>query len=132
MDGLPVTVRLLDPPLHEFLPDLDELIAGEARGELDAEHAGAPRRRPALAGAEPDARGAGRAPGRAPARASTAPRSGPCWTPPEARTAAGGTPIIEVMIPLVVVREELALARSWVEEELAARPATPAPSTSAP
>ena len=21
MDGLPVTVRLLDPPLHEFLPD---------------------------------------------------------------------------------------------------------------
>ncbi len=25
MDGLPVTVRLLDPPLHEFLPDLVEL-----------------------------------------------------------------------------------------------------------
>jgi pyruvate, orthophosphate dikinase len=22
MDGLPVTVRLLDPPLHEFLPDV--------------------------------------------------------------------------------------------------------------
>lgn len=21
MDGLPVTIRLLDPPLHEFLPD---------------------------------------------------------------------------------------------------------------
>ena len=25
MDGLPVTVRLLDPPLHEFLPSLEEL-----------------------------------------------------------------------------------------------------------
>ena len=25
MDGLPVTVRLLDPPLHEFLPDHVEL-----------------------------------------------------------------------------------------------------------
>ena len=25
MDGLPVTIRLLDPPLHEFLPDLAEL-----------------------------------------------------------------------------------------------------------
>jgi len=25
MEGLPVTVRLLDPPLHEFLPDLGEL-----------------------------------------------------------------------------------------------------------
>ncbi len=35
MDGLPVTVRLLDPPLHEFLPNMDELIAREARGELD-------------------------------------------------------------------------------------------------
>jgi phosphoenolpyruvate synthase/pyruvate phosphate dikinase len=27
MDGLPVTVRLLDPPLHEFLPSLEELIS---------------------------------------------------------------------------------------------------------
>ncbi|GAA4853686.1 pyruvate, phosphate dikinase [Paenibacillus vulneris] len=25
MDGLPVTIRLLDPPLHEFLPNLEEL-----------------------------------------------------------------------------------------------------------
>ena len=25
MDGLPVTIRLLDPPLHEFLPDITEL-----------------------------------------------------------------------------------------------------------
>ena len=27
MDGLPVTIRLLDPPLHEFLPNFDELRA---------------------------------------------------------------------------------------------------------
>lgn len=37
MDGLPVTVRLLDPPLHEFLPDLTELsvklAVKEAKGE---------------------------------------------------------------------------------------------------
>jgi pyruvate,orthophosphate dikinase len=37
MDGLPVTVRLLDPPLHEFLPDLTELSVevalGRERGE---------------------------------------------------------------------------------------------------
>jgi pyruvate, orthophosphate dikinase len=25
MDGLPVTVRLLDPPLHEFLPQTDQI-----------------------------------------------------------------------------------------------------------
>ncbi len=34
MDGLPVAVRLLDPPLHEFLPDLAELAVGEALGTL--------------------------------------------------------------------------------------------------
>ncbi|HUR50519.1 MAG TPA: pyruvate, phosphate dikinase [Mycobacteriales bacterium] len=37
MDGLPVTVRLIDPPLHEFLPDLTalsvEIAVAEARGE---------------------------------------------------------------------------------------------------
>ena len=33
MDGLPVVVRLLDPPLHEFLPDLVELsVAAALRG----------------------------------------------------------------------------------------------------
>jgi pyruvate,orthophosphate dikinase len=35
------------------------------------------------------------------------------------RVAAGGKPIVEVMIPLTVTREELALARSWVEEAIA-------------
>lgn len=35
MSGLPVTVRLLDPPLHEFLPDSRELI--ERLAELDGE-----------------------------------------------------------------------------------------------
>jgi pyruvate,orthophosphate dikinase len=40
MDGLPVTIRLLDPPLHEFLPDLTEIsvkvaLAGEAATEKD-------------------------------------------------------------------------------------------------
>jgi pyruvate,orthophosphate dikinase len=37
MDGLPTTIRLLDPPLHEFLPDITELSVrvalAEARGE---------------------------------------------------------------------------------------------------
>jgi len=31
MEGLPVTIRLLDPPLHEFLPQRDEDIAEVAR-----------------------------------------------------------------------------------------------------
>jgi pyruvate,orthophosphate dikinase len=40
MDGLPTTIRLIDPPLHEFLPDLTELsvkvaLAGDAATEKD-------------------------------------------------------------------------------------------------
>ena len=41
MDGQPVTIRLLDPPLHEFLPDILEITAEisdlEARGASQAE-----------------------------------------------------------------------------------------------
>jgi pyruvate,orthophosphate dikinase len=33
MDGLPVTIRLLDPPLHEFLPDFTELSVRVALAE---------------------------------------------------------------------------------------------------
>ncbi|MGZ4610576.1 MAG: pyruvate, phosphate dikinase, partial [Actinomycetes bacterium] len=36
MDGLPVTVRLLDPPLHEFLPDLTDLSVKVALAEAGA------------------------------------------------------------------------------------------------
>jgi pyruvate, orthophosphate dikinase len=49
MDGLPVTIRLIDPPLHEFLPDLTDLsvkiaLAGEAATEKDKELLAAVRR----------------------------------------------------------------------------------------
>ena len=37
MDGLPVTVRLLDPPLHEFLPDFTELSVKVAVAEATGE-----------------------------------------------------------------------------------------------
>ena len=38
MDGLPVVVRLIDPPLHEFLPNLEEQLVKVTRAE---EHGGA-------------------------------------------------------------------------------------------
>ena len=42
MDGLPVTIRLIDPPLHEFLPDLTDLAVRVAleddHGHIDTEH----------------------------------------------------------------------------------------------
>jgi pyruvate,orthophosphate dikinase len=37
MRGLPVTIRLLDPPLHEFLPNLPELRAQVERARLEEE-----------------------------------------------------------------------------------------------
>ena len=54
MAGLPVTIRLLDPPLHEFLPPIEEAtdermrqrIRLLARGEPDARHARLPARHP--------------------------------------------------------------------------------------
>ena len=65
MEGLPVTIRLLDPPLHEFLPDPDDLPEGPQQ-----------RPRAVAAGGQPDARHARRAP-RAPlSRRSTRCRSG--------------------------------------------------------
>ena len=40
MDRLPVVVRLLDPPLHEFLPDIESLLVKQAReGLTDDEQA---------------------------------------------------------------------------------------------
>ena len=38
MDGLPVNIRLLDPPLHEFLPDRTELAVKVALAEAAGEH----------------------------------------------------------------------------------------------
>ncbi len=40
MDGLPVIIRLIDPPLHEFLPDLIELIHELMDLKLRIQHAG--------------------------------------------------------------------------------------------
>src|SRR5690242_2144865 len=40
MDGLPATIRLIDPPLHEFLPDLTDISVKVALAEKGAGEAG--------------------------------------------------------------------------------------------
>jgi pyruvate, orthophosphate dikinase len=40
MDGLPVTIRLIDPPLHEFLPSLEDLIVLVTRAQERGEDPG--------------------------------------------------------------------------------------------
>ena len=80
MRGLPVTVRLLDPPLHEFLP-LEHFEAEVRRLEASLApprrlRARGGRDRPRPAGGQPDARHARRAPRLPLSRRSTRCRCG--------------------------------------------------------
>jgi pyruvate, orthophosphate dikinase len=120
MDGLPVTIRLLDPPLHEFLPDLTELsvkiaLAGDNATAQDHKLLEAVRRlheqNPMLG-----LRGVRLGlviPGlyamqvRAIAHAAAD------------RVKAGGNPRPEIMIPLVGAIQELEAAREVTEKVLA-------------
>jgi len=118
MDGLPVTVRLLDPPLHEFLPNVEELAVKEAREGLSAEEqrmfetAKAWRETNPMLGTRGVRLGVIK-----PGLYAMQVRA--LMEAAAERAAAGGHPVPEVMIPLTVSREELALARSWVEGAIA-------------
>jgi pyruvate,orthophosphate dikinase len=120
MDGLPVTIRLIDPPLHEFLPDYTELsvkvaVAGDKATEQDLRLLDAVRRlheqNPMLG-----LRGVRLGlviPGlfdmqvRAIAHAASD------------RVKAGGNPRPEIMIPLVATVQELEITREAAERVLA-------------
>ena len=114
MDGLPVTIRLLDPPLHEFLPDTGELAIKEATTGLTEEE----RRLFEAAKAWHEYN---------PMLGTRGVRLGVIKPGLYAmqvralmeaaldRVAVGGHPVVEIMIPLTVSREEMALARTWVE-----------------
>ncbi len=119
MDGLPVTVRLLDPPLHEFLPDTQELAIKEATvGLTPEEHR--------LFEAAKDWHELNPMLGTRGVRLGVikpglyAMQVRALMEAALARVAAGGRPMVEIMIPLTISREDLALARSWVEGAVAA------------
>jgi pyruvate,orthophosphate dikinase len=119
MDGLPVTIRLIDPPLHEFLPDRTALAVRLAsathpdvhdRELLDAvEHLHEQNPMLGLRGVRLGLAVPGlmamqvRAIGEAVAH----------------RLREGGRPRAEIMIPLVGTAEELRLARTETERVLA-------------
>jgi pyruvate, orthophosphate dikinase len=118
MDGLPVTIRLLDPPLHEFLPSVEELrVKQAAKGKLSKKDG------QMLEAAERWAE-------HNPMIGTRGVRLGvikPGLYAMQVRALldaaaklreAGKKPVVEVMIPLTVTREELALARSWVQTEI--------------
>jgi pyruvate,orthophosphate dikinase len=116
MDGLPVTVRLLDPPLHEFLPNHEELIVKEATGTItDRERkllaaASLWREQNPMLGTRGSRLGIIK-PGLYRMQTKALMQAA------VARKRAGGAPIVEIMIPLIVSRPELALIEQWVREE---------------
>ena len=126
MDGLPVTIRLIDPPLHEFLPDYTELSVKVALAEERGRHLeAAPSATRSCSPRSNKTREANPMLGlrgvrlgivipglftmqvRAIAEAHAA------------RIKAGGTPKAEIMIPLAASVMELHLIRDEAEKVLA-------------
>jgi len=120
MDGLPVTVRLLDPPLHEFLPNHLEVLADQVAAGIKG--VGDPRadklmlalRRWEEANPMLGTRGCRLGilkPGlyRMQVRA--------LLEAAVERKQAGGDPQVEIMIPLTVARTEMEMIDGWVREE---------------
>ncbi len=117
MDGRTVVIRLLDPPLHEFLPNVDELRALAATGELDEEG------RHQLDAAE-------RLQEHNPMLGTRGIRLGVLR--PEiyrtqvravvaaavARRRAGGDPLPEIMLPLVATPQELAWGVALIRQAI--------------
>jgi pyruvate,orthophosphate dikinase len=134
MAGLPVTIRLLDPPLHEFLPKTDEEIAegGRHRGlgrkahaqRVDELHEFNPmlgHRGCRLAISYPEI---AEMQARAIFEAAV-----------EAAKSTGAPVVPEVMVPLVGLREELDFVKARIDavaRKSSARPASTSPISSAP
>ena len=117
MSGLPVTVRLLDPPLHEFLPNVDELEIKQATTGLDPQEKKLLRAAHDWSEVNPmlGTRGV-RLGVIKPGLYAMQVRA--LMQAADQVASEGYKSIVEVMIPLTVTREELALARSWVESVL--------------
>jgi pyruvate,orthophosphate dikinase len=120
MAGLPVTIRLLDPPLHEFLPDIEEIAQEVERARIER---------------TPDLEELEHTLDRVHSLAETNPMLGTRGVRlgilhPEiyemqvqaiiraAKAVArrsGSAPTLEIMIPLVAYEQELAAMRQMVE-----------------
>ena len=122
MDGLPVTIRLLDPPLHEFLPhSADELAdVAEAAGVSNET---ARQRALKLAESNPmlGHRGC--------RLAVTYPeicrmQARAIFEAACAVAATGAAPVPEIMVPLAATGKEIALCKAVIDEEAEAVMAT--------
>jgi pyruvate,orthophosphate dikinase len=111
MAGLPVTIRLLDPPLHEFLPPLEEATSDAMRDRIRQLHEANPMlgTRGCRLGLQfPEIY---EMQVRAIVRAARA-----------VAERTGAAPLVEIMHPLVAFREELARLRELTERVAAEEP----------
>jgi pyruvate,orthophosphate dikinase len=111
MAGLPVTIRLLDPPLHEFLPPLEEATSEAMRERIRQLHEANPMlgTRGCRLGLQwPEVY---EMQVRAIVRAARA-----------VHERTGEAPLVEIMHPLVGFREELARLRALTERIAAEEP----------
>jgi len=122
MDGLPTTIRLLDPPLHEFLPDLTDLSVRVALAEERGEHDEGTLRLLAAVQAmheqNPMLGLRGVRLGLVVPNLFTMQVRAIAWAAAE-RKKAGGDPRPEIMIPLVGAVQELEAIREEAERVLA-------------
>ena len=118
MDGLPVTVRLLDPPLHEFLPSTEELAIKQATTGLSADEAKLYDAARAWHEFNPMLGTRGVRLGVVkPGLYAMQVRA--LMEAAAERVKKKGNPVIEIMIPLTITAPELALARQWCEDAIA-------------
>ena len=123
MDGLPVVVRLLDPPLHEFLPsrlELEEEALRRVRAGRPIDDLMAMSEQ--VASWEEDNPMLGLRGVRLGLMLDQLYRmqARAAMTALLKRLEAGGNPLLEIMIPLVATAEELRRMREVIEEEVTA------------
>jgi pyruvate,orthophosphate dikinase len=118
MNGLPVTVRLLDPPLHEFLPDLTtlsvEVALGKERGEDVSDKEGVLRKVRELHEANPMLGLRGVRLGIVKPGLYAMQVRAICEAAAHVKKE-GGDPKVEIMIPLVATKPELEQMRAELE-----------------
>ncbi len=115
MKGLPVTIRLLDPPLHEFLPhteaEIAEVAARHGRRSAQARRP-RPRTRTSSTRCSASAAAASRSPIRRSPRCRRAPSSRPRSRPASAPAKPVGP---EVMVPLIATKAEFDLVKARID-----------------
>ncbi|WP_206931149.1 pyruvate, phosphate dikinase [Roseococcus thiosulfatophilus] len=114
MAGLPVTIRLLDPPLHEFLPHSDAEIAEVAEG-LGVDVVAMQRRAADLSEANPMLGHRGCRLGISYPEIYEMQARAIFEAAVQVAKETGAAPVPEIMIPLVMTKRELDITRAQVD-----------------